>query len=66
MERLNARLRKIVKTRGHLPSADASTELVWLALRHINRSRVCAKHNWKSAMNQLAIRYENRYTKPGT
>ena len=30
---MNARLRKIIKTRGHFPSDDAATKLIWLALR---------------------------------
>ena len=33
IESINARLRKIIKTRGHFPSDDAATKLIWLALR---------------------------------
>ena len=32
IESLNARLRKIIKTRGHFPSDDAASKLIWLAL----------------------------------
>jgi len=35
IESINARLRKIIKSRGHFPSDDAATELIWLALRNI-------------------------------
>ena len=35
IESINARLRKIIKTRGHFPSDDAATKLIWLALRNI-------------------------------
>ena len=35
IESVNARLRKIIKTRGHFSSDDAATKLVWLALRNI-------------------------------
>ncbi|MEF9944686.1 MAG: IS256 family transposase, partial [Burkholderiaceae bacterium] len=35
IESVNARLRKIIKTRGHFPSDDAATKLIWLALRNI-------------------------------
>ena len=35
IESLHSRLRKIIKTRGHFPSDDAATKLLWLALRNI-------------------------------
>ena len=34
IERVNARLRKIIKTRGHFPSDEAANKLIWLALRN--------------------------------
>ncbi len=63
IESVNARLRKIIKTRGHFPSDDAATKLIWLALRNITADWGRAGHNWKSAMNQFAILYEDRFTK---
>jgi transposase-like protein len=36
IESVNARLRKIIKTRGHFPSDDAASKLIWLALRNID------------------------------
>ena len=35
IESVNARLRKILKTRGHFPNDEAATKLIWLALRNI-------------------------------
>ena len=35
IESLHSQLRKIIKTRGHFPSDDAATKLIWLALRII-------------------------------
>src|SRR3954471_362628 len=35
LESVHARLRKIIKTRGHFPTDDAATKLIWLALRNI-------------------------------
>jgi len=35
IESVNARLRKIIKTRGHFPSDDAGRKPTWLALRNI-------------------------------
>ena len=35
IESLHMQLRKIIKTRGHFPSDEAATKLLWLALRNI-------------------------------
>ncbi|MBE2281841.1 MAG: IS256 family transposase [Prosthecobacter sp.] len=64
IESINARLRKIIKSRGHFPSDDAATKLIWLALRNITADWGRAAHNWKEAMNQFAILYEERFTQP--
>ena len=61
IESINARLRKIIKTRGHFPSDDAAAKLIWLALRNITADWGRAAHNWKEAMNQFAILYEDRF-----
>lgn len=64
IESVNASLRKIIKTRGHFPSDDAATKLLWLVLRNITADWSRAAHDWKSAMNQFAILYEERFTRP--
>jgi putative transposase len=61
IESINARLRKIIKSRGHFPSDDAATKLIWLALRNITADWGRAAHNWKEAMNQFAILYADRF-----
>jgi transposase-like protein len=63
IESINARLRKIIKTRGHFPSDDAATKLIWLALRNITADWGRPSRDWKEAMNQFAILYEDRFTK---
>lgn len=35
IESINAQLRRAVKTRGHFPSDEAATKLLWLVLRTI-------------------------------
>ncbi len=62
IESVNARLRKIIKTRGHFPSDDAASKLIWLALRNITADWSRANRDWKEAMNQFAILYEDRFT----
>jgi putative transposase len=61
IESINARLRKIIKTRGHFPSDDAATKLIWLALRNITADWGRAAKDWKDAMNQFAILYAERF-----
>ncbi len=63
IESINARLRKIIKTRGHFPSDDAASKLIWLALRNITADWGRAAKDWKEAMNQFAILYDDRFTK---
>lgn len=62
IESVHARLRKIIKTRGHFPSDEAATKLIWLALRNITADWSRSTREWKAAMNQFAIIYEDRFT----
>jgi transposase-like protein len=64
LESVNAQLRKIIKTRGHFPNDEAATKLLWLALRNITAKWARGAHDWRAAMNQFAILYEGRFTKP--
>ena len=64
IENVNAQLRKIIKTRGHFPSDEAASKLIWLALRNITAKWSRAAHDWKTAMNQFAILYEDRFVRP--
>ena len=61
LESVHARLRKILKTRGHFPTDDAATKLIWLALRNITASWTNAVPYWKAARNHFAILYEDRF-----
>jgi transposase-like protein len=63
IESIHAQLRKIIKSRGHFPSDDAATKLIWLALKNITADWGRASKDWKEAMNQFAILYEDRFTK---
>jgi transposase-like protein len=63
LESVHARVRKIIKTRGHFPTDEAATKLIWLALRNITAEWCQPAHHWKAAMNQFAILYEDRFLK---
>jgi putative transposase len=65
IESVNARLRKIIKTRGHFPTDEAAAKLIWLALRNITADWGKAAHHWKEAMNQFSILYAERFTREG-
>ncbi len=64
LESVHAQLRKIIKTRGHFPTDEAATKLIWLALRNITADWGKAANYWHLAMNQFAILYEDRFTRP--
>ena len=64
LESVHARLRKIIKTRGHFPTDEAATKLMWLALRNITAAWARPAPTWKTAMNQFAILYADRFTTP--
>jgi transposase-like protein len=61
LESLNARIRKIIKTRGHFPNDDAATKLIWLALRNITAAWSRTSPAWRPAMNQFAMLYPDRF-----
>lgn len=64
LESVHSQLRKIIKTRGHFPSNEAATKLIWLALRNITAKWERGAPTWRQAMNAFAILYEGRFTKP--
>jgi putative transposase len=63
IESLHARLRKIIKTRGHFPNDEAATKLIWMALNNLTLNRSQSVREWREAMNQFAIAYGERFTK---
>jgi transposase-like protein len=64
IESVNSQIRKIIKTRGHFPTDDAATKLIWLALRNITAKWERGPQHWKEAMNQFAILYADRFIRP--
>ena len=62
IESLHMQLRKIVKNRGHFPSDEAATKLLYLALRNIVKDWKMPPRTWKEAANQFAIMFGDRFT----
>jgi putative transposase len=65
IESLHMQLRKALKIRGHFPTDEAATKLIYLVLRNIARRWQKAPREWKAAMNQFAILYPDRFTMTG-
>ena len=64
IESMNRSLRKILKTRGSFPHDDAVRKLIYLALRNITKKWTKPIKNWKAALNQFAILFEDRVALP--
>jgi len=60
IESLNMSLRKVTKNRGHFPNDDAMFKLLYLALGNIAKKWTMPVRDWKSALNQFAIMFEER------
>lgn len=57
---MNRGLRKIIKTKGAFPTDDAARKLLYLALLNLSRRWTRPLANWKAAINQFIIMYEDR------
>ena len=61
IESLNAQVRKAVRVRGHFPSEEAATKLIWLVLRNVQARWKNPPISWHAAKAQLAIQFEERF-----
>jgi transposase-like protein len=61
IESLHMQLRKVLKNRGHFPSDEAATKLIYLALRNITKKWKNPPVTWRSAANQFAIQFGSRF-----
>lgn len=61
IESLNARLRKIIKTRGHFPNDQAATKLIYLVLQNQAKNWSRTIQGWKEALNHFAILYPQHF-----
>jgi putative transposase len=61
IESLHMQLRKVLKTRGHFPSDEAATKLIYLALRNITKKWKNPPVTWKLAATQFAIQFGERF-----
>jgi putative transposase len=60
IESLHMQLRKIIKTRGHFPTDEAATKLLYLALRNIHK-RWQPAPAWQAALTHFAVLFPDRF-----
>ncbi len=58
---VNFSLRKLIKNRASFPNDDAAMKLLYLRLRNIAKRLTMPIQNWKQAMSQLMVRFEDRF-----
>ena len=61
MEGLTSQVRKAVRGRGHFPSDEAATKLIWLVLRNVQDKWIRPPIAWHKAMSQFAIHFQDRF-----
>lgn len=61
IEGYNRQLRKVTKTKGAFPTADAVRKLLFLVTRDITKKWTMPPQNWACIRNQLAIRFDGRF-----
>ena len=61
IESVNFSLRKLIKNRASFPTEEAAMKLIYLGLRNIAKRWTMPIQNWKPALSQLMIRFEERF-----
>ncbi len=60
IESLNRVIRKTIKTRGSVPTEEAATKVIYLAIRNFEKGGRNVRE-WFAARNQLAIMFDTRF-----
>jgi len=61
IESLHSQVRKAVRGRGHFPSDQAATKLIWLVLQSAAVKWKNPLIPWLAAKAQFAIQFEDRF-----
>jgi putative transposase len=61
IEALNSKLRRAVRTRGHFPSDDAASKLIYLVLNHAAEEWKRPPREWFEAKTQFAVMFNERF-----
>lgn len=60
IEALNRQLRKVLKTRGHMPNEQAALKLLYMAVQNAQKNWGGRDRRWNNALLQFAIYFEGR------
>jgi putative transposase len=63
IEALNSKLRRAVRARGHFPTDEAATKLLFLVLNRSEKEWTMPAREWSIAKAQFAILFGERFTK---
>lgn len=61
IESLHSGVRKSIRNKGHFPSDEAATKLIWLALRNLTAKWKNPPIAWAAAKAQFAIQFGERF-----
>lgn len=61
IENYNRQLRKVTKTKAAFPTVEAARKLLFLVNRKVTAKWTAPVQDWTSILNQLAIRFEDRF-----
>ena len=62
IESLHSQVRKAIRNKGHFPSNESATKLIYLALKNIMKTWKRPPKEWHAAKAQLAIQFGDRFT----
>ena len=63
IESLNSALRKVTKGKGSFINETALMKVLYLRIENLEKKWCSGSKNWRTVSNQLAILFEERYTK---
>ena len=61
IESLHSQVRRAIRNKGHFPSDEAATKLIYLALRNITAKWKNPPREWHAAKAQFAIQFGDRF-----
>ena len=62
IEALNSKLRRAVRARGHFPSDEAATKLLFLVLNRSEKEWIMPPREWSMDKSQFAVLFGERFT----
>ena len=62
IEALNSKLRRAVRARGHFPTDEAATKLLFLVLNRSEKQWIMPPREWSMAKAQFAVLFGQRFT----